>query len=46
MSGKIRGALLAPFWLAVGVFFFVIIAISALFDWIFKDHSPPGYGDD
>ncbi len=46
MSGNIRGALLAPFWLAVGVFFFVIVAIAALFGWIFKEHSHIDYRDD
>jgi hypothetical protein len=46
MSGKIRGAVLAPFWLAVGVVVFVVIAVVALIDWVFKDPSPPRYHDD
>ena len=46
MFGKIRGAALAPFWLAVGVFVLVIIAITTLFEWLFKHESPTDYRDE
>jgi len=46
MPGKIRGAVLAPFWLAVGVFVLAIIAVMTFFDWLFKTPAPPDQTDD
>ena len=37
MSGKIRGAILAPLWLVVGLVVVTVIAAVALFDRFLKE---------
>ncbi|MEI7038217.1 hypothetical protein [Fulvimonas yonginensis] len=45
MRGKVRGAILAPLWLVVGVLVLVLIATMALFDWLFEGEPVAKYDD-